>query len=98
MMAADAYGREKGVSASVIAGCDALSASFNGDRLLMSMPGHGHYIVEGDKFARWHIDPEAGTAKPEIRSDISADFPTINQSLLGRKIATPMHRRFRMEF
>lgn len=53
-------------------------------RWLMSTPGHGHYIVEGDKFARWHIDPAAGTAKPEIRSDISADFPTINQSFLGR--------------
>jgi len=52
---------------------------------LMSVPGHGHYIVEGDKFARWHIDPAAASAKLEIRSDISADFPTINQALLGRK-------------
>ncbi len=52
---------------------------------LMSMPGHGHYIVEGDKLARWHIDPSAGTAKVEIRSDISADFPTINQIYMGRK-------------
>ncbi len=51
---------------------------------LPSAPGHGHYIVEGDKFARWHIDPVAGKATAEIRSDISADFPTINQTFLGR--------------
>ncbi|HEV2503644.1 MAG TPA: carotenoid oxygenase family protein [Mesorhizobium sp.] len=52
---------------------------------LTSASGHGHYIVEGDKFARWHIDPAAGKATAEIRSDISADFPTINQTFLGRR-------------
>ena len=50
---------------------------------LMSLPGHPSWLVQGDKFARWHIDPAAGTAKAEIRSDIAADFPTINQTRLG---------------
>jgi carotenoid cleavage dioxygenase len=52
---------------------------------LMSLPGHSHYIVDGAKWARWHIDPAAGTAKAEIRNEISADFPTINQTMLGRR-------------
>jgi carotenoid cleavage dioxygenase len=51
---------------------------------LMSLPGHPTWLVQGDKFARWHINLAAGTAKSQTRSDISADFPTINQKLLGR--------------
>ena len=54
-------------------------------RWLMSLPGHTHSIVDGAKWARWHVDPAAGTAKPEIRSEISADFPTINQTKLGQQ-------------
>ena len=50
---------------------------------LMSLPGHPSWLVQGDKFARWHIDPKAGTAKAEMRADISYDFPTINQTRLG---------------
>lgn len=52
---------------------------------LMSLPGHPPWLVQGDKFARWHIDLKANTAKAEIRSDIASDFPTINQSRLGLK-------------
>lgn len=52
---------------------------------LMSLPGHPQWLVQGDRFARWHIDPAAGTAKPEIHSELSSDFPTINQAYLGRR-------------
>lgn len=52
---------------------------------LMSLPGHPAWLAQGHKLARWHIDPAAGTARAELRSDISADFPTINQMLLGRR-------------
>ena len=50
---------------------------------LMSLPGHPQWLVQGDKFARWTIDLDAGTASPEMRADISYDFPTINQGRLG---------------
>jgi carotenoid cleavage dioxygenase-like enzyme len=52
---------------------------------LMSQPGHDPYLVQGNGFARWRIEPAAGRATREIRSDISADFPTINPTLLGRR-------------
>ena len=52
---------------------------------LMSQPGHLPWLVQGDKFARWTIDPKAGTATREMRTDISNDFPTINQTYLGRR-------------
>jgi carotenoid cleavage dioxygenase-like enzyme len=52
---------------------------------LMSQPGHASWLVQGDKFARWTIDLKEGRATPEMRSDISADFPTINQGYLGRR-------------
>lgn len=50
---------------------------------LMSLPGHPQWLVQGDKFARWTIDLDAETAEPEMRADISYDFPTINQERLG---------------
>ena len=51
----------------------------------MSRHGHGPQLVEGARFARWHVDPANGRATPEIRSEVSADFPTINQAFLGRR-------------
>lgn len=53
-------------------------------RWLMSQPGHGPDLVKGAKLARWRIDLEANKATVEFRSDINADFPTINQARLGR--------------
>ncbi len=52
---------------------------------LMSLPGHPPWLVQGDKFARWTVDPARGTVTREVRTDISNDFPTINQKLLGRR-------------
>jgi carotenoid cleavage dioxygenase len=53
-------------------------------RWLMSQEGHPAELVSGNKFARWTIDPRgAGTASLEVRSDLSVDFPTINQQRLG---------------
>lgn len=52
---------------------------------LMSLPGHPAWLVQGDKFVRWTVDPARGVARPEVRSDIAADFPTINQRHLGRR-------------
>ena len=52
---------------------------------LMSLPGHPAWQVQGDKFVRWHIDPTQGSARPEVRSELSYDFPTINQAMLGRR-------------
>lgn len=52
---------------------------------LMSLPGHPPWLVQGDKFARWTVDPRDGTVTREARTDISNDFPTINQNLLGRR-------------
>lgn len=52
---------------------------------LMDQPGHPAWLVQGDKFVRWHIDPRAGTARPEVRHDVSYDFPTINPTVLGRR-------------
>jgi carotenoid cleavage dioxygenase len=52
---------------------------------LMSLSGHPPWLVQGDRFARWTVDPRAGTVKRAARTDISNDFPTINQKLLGRR-------------
>ena len=52
---------------------------------LMNLPGHDPYLVQGNHWARWRIEPAANRASREMRSDISADFPTINQTLLGRR-------------
>lgn len=55
------------------------------EKWLMSLPGHDPYLVQGNNFARWRIEPARGRATREMRSDLSADFPTINQALLGRR-------------
>jgi carotenoid cleavage dioxygenase len=52
---------------------------------LMSLPGHPSWLVQGDKFARWTVNPVAGTVTREMRTDIANDFPTINQKLIGRR-------------
>ncbi|OPC77706.1 dioxygenase [Embleya scabrispora] len=47
-------------------------------------PGRGAEPVAGSTGRRWVVDPGAGTAREERTDDLNVEFPTINETRLGR--------------
>ncbi|MFJ2200653.1 carotenoid oxygenase family protein [Streptomyces violaceusniger] len=47
-------------------------------------PGHASVPLVGSLHHRWILDPSAGTAREEPLDDLVTEFPTINDSVLGR--------------
>ncbi|MEV6130027.1 carotenoid oxygenase family protein [Streptomyces violaceusniger] len=47
-------------------------------------PGHATVPLVGSLHHRWVLDPSTGTAREEPLDDLVTEFPTINDSVLGR--------------
>jgi carotenoid cleavage dioxygenase-like enzyme len=52
-------------------------------RWINSLADHEDWVVSGNRYIRWTIDPKAGKASFATIDDLSAEFPTLNQNRLG---------------